>query len=222
MPVWRPVPEMANSVENTPVPLCVLISGRGSNLRAIGEAIATGQLRAVIRVVVSNRADAMGLEWARAEGIETLVLPHQDYPSRAAYDEALVTALKGRGVRLVCLAGFMRLLGPAFCEAFPQAVLNVHPSLLPSFPGAAAQAQALAHGVKVSGVTVHFVTPELDAGPIVMQAAVPVRDDDTYETLSTRILVEEHRVYPEAIQRIIAGGWRVDGRRVVTTPVSET
>ncbi|HQX81750.1 MAG TPA: phosphoribosylglycinamide formyltransferase [Vicinamibacterales bacterium] len=213
---------MANSVENTPVPLCVLISGRGSNLRAIGEAIATGQLRAVIRVVVSNRADAMGLEWARAEGIETLVLPHQDYPSRAAYDEALVTALKGRGVRLVCLAGFMRLLGPAFCEAFPQAVLNVHPSLLPSFPGAAAQAQALAHGVKVSGVTVHFVTPELDAGPIVMQAAVPVRDDDTYETLSTRILVEEHRVYPEAIQRIIAGGWRVDGRRVVTTPVSET
>ena len=213
---------MANSVENTPVPLCVLISGRGSNLRAIGEAIATGQLRAVIRVVVSNRADAMGLEWARAEGIEILVLPHQDYPSRAAYDEALVTALKGRGVRLVCLAGFMRLLGPAFCEAFPQAVLNVHPSLLPSFPGAAAQAQALAHGVKVSGVTVHFVTPELDAGPIVMQAAVPVRDDDTYETLSTRILVEEHRVYPEAIQRIIAGGWRVDGRRVVTTPVSET
>ena len=213
---------MANSVENTPVPLCDLISSHGSNLRAIGEVIATGQLRAVIRVVVSNRADAMGLEWAQAKGIETLMLPHQNYPSRAAYDKALVTALKGRGVRLVCLAGFMRLLGPAFCEAFPQAVLNVHPSLLPSFPGAAAQAQALAHGVKVSGVTVHFVTPELDAGPIVMQAAVPVRDDDTYETLSTRILVEEHRVYPEAIQRIIAGGWRVDGRRVVTTPVSET
>lgn len=213
---------MANSVENTPVPLGVLISGRGSNLRAIGEAVAEGRLRAVIRLVVSNRADAAGLEWAREQGIETLVLPHQDYRSREAYDEALVQALKGRGVRLVCLAGFMRMLGPAFCEAFPQAVLNVHPSLLPSFPGAAAQAQALTHGVKVSGVTVHFVTPELDAGPIIMQAAVPVRDDDTYETLSTRILVEEHRVYPEAIQRIIAGGWRVDGRRVVTNPVSET
>ena len=212
---------MANSAENTPVPLGVLISGRGSNLRAIGEAIVTGQLRAVIRVVVSNRGDAAGLEWARQQGIEALVLPHQDYPSREAYDDALVKALKGRGVRLVCLAGFMRMLGPAFCDAFPQAVLNVHPSLLPSFPGAAAQAQALAHGVKVSGVTVHFVTPELDAGPIIMQAAVPVRDDDTYETLSTRILIEEHRVYPEAIQRIIAGGWRVEGRRVVTTAVSE-
>ncbi|MSO48796.1 MAG: phosphoribosylglycinamide formyltransferase [Acidobacteria bacterium] len=213
---------MANSVENTPVPLCVLISGRGSNLRAIGEAIATGQLRAVVRVVVSNRSDAPGLDWARGEGIETLVLPHQDYPSREAYDEALVQALKARGVRMVCLAGFMRMLGPAFCEAFPQAVLNVHPSLLPSFPGVGAQAQALAHGVKVSGVTVHFVTPELDAGPIIMQSAVPVRDDDTCETLSARILVEEHRVYPEAIQKIIAGGWRVDGRRVVTTAVSET
>ena len=182
---------MANAVENTPVPLCVLISGRGSNLRAIGEAVAAGRLRAVIRLVVSNRADAAGLEWSRGQGIETLALPHQDYPSVEAYDEALVQALKARGVRLVCLAGFMRILGPVFCKAFPQAVLNVHPSLLPSFPGAAAQAEALAHGVKVSGVTVHFVTPELDAGPIIMQAAVPVRDDDTYETLSTRILVEE-------------------------------
>lgn len=184
-------------------------------MRAIGEAIADGRLAAVIRVVVSNRADAAGLQWAREAGIETLVMAPGEFTSRDAYDRALVDALKTRGVRLVCLAGFMRLLGQAFCDAFPMAVLNVHPSLLPAFPGMDAQAQALAHGVKVSGVTVHFVTPELDAGPIVQQAAVPVRDDDTCETLSARILVEEHRVYPEAIQRVIAGGWRVDGRRVV-------
>jgi len=206
---------MAISVEKTPVPLAILISGRGSNMRAIGEAVDEGRLRAVVRVVVSNRADAPGLQWARDAGIETLVLPHRDYDSREAFDRALVDALTTRGVRLVCLAGFMRLLSPLFFDAFPQAVLNVHPSLLPAFPGKDAQAQALAHGVKVSGVTVHFVTPELDAGPIIQQAAVPVREDDTCETLSARILVEEHRVYPEAIQRVIDGGWRVDGRRVV-------
>ncbi len=206
---------MAISVENRPVPLAILISGRGSNMRAIGEAVAEGRLRAVVRVVVSNRADAPGLEWAREAGIETLVLTPGEFESREAYDRALVEALKARGVHLVCLAGFMRLVGPVVCDAFPHAVLNVHPSLLPAFPGMDAQAQALAHGVKVSGVTVHFVTPELDAGPIIQQAAVPVRDDDTCETLSARILVEEHRVYPEAIQRVIEGGWRVDGRRVV-------
>lgn len=186
-------------------------------MRAIGEAVAEGRLRAVVRVVLSNREDAPGLQWARDAGIETVVLLPGEFESREAYDRALVDALKTRGVRLVCLAGFMRLVGPVFCDAFPLAVLNVHPSLLPAFPGMDAQAQALAHGVKVSGVTVHFVTPELDAGPIIQQAAVPVRDDDTCETLSTRILVEEHRVYPEAIQRVIDGGWRVDGRRVVMT-----
>ena len=184
-------------------------------MRAIGEAVAEGRLRAVVRVVVSNREDAPGLQWAREAGIETLVLTPGEFESREAYDRALVEALKTRGVQLVCLAGFMRLVSAVFCDAFPQAVLNVHPSLLPAFPGMDAQAQALAHGVKVSGVTVHFVTPELDAGPIIHQAAVPVRDDDTCETLSTRILVEEHRVYPEAGQRVIDGGWRVDGRRVV-------
>ncbi len=184
-------------------------------MRAIGDAITDGRLKAVIRVVVSNRADAAGLQWAREAGIETVVLPHGESASRDAYTRALVDALQTRGVKLVCLAGFMRLLSPLLFEAFPQAVLNVHPSLLPSFPGMDAQAQALAHGVKVSGVTVHFVTPELDAGPIIQQAVVPVREDDTCETLSARILVEEHRVYPEAIQRIIDGGWRVDGRRVV-------
>ena len=196
-------------------PLAILISGRGSNMRAIGDAVADGRLQAEVRVVVSNRADAAGLQWAREAGIETLVLSHREFESREACDRALVDALHARGVKLVCLAGFMRLLTPLFFDAFPQAVLNVHPSLLPAFPGMDAQAQALAHGVKVSGVTVHFVTPELDAGPIIQQAAVPVREDDTCETLSARILVEEHRVYPEAIQRIIAGGWRVDGRRVV-------
>ena len=206
---------MAITVEKTPVPLAILISGRGSNMRAIGEAVNEGRLRAVVRVVVSNRADAPGLQWAREAGIETLVLSHREFESREAFDRALVEALTTRGVRLVCLAGFMRLLTPLFFDAFPQAVLNVHPSLLPAFPGQDAQAQALAHGVKVSGVTVHFVTPELDNGPIIQQAAVPVREDDTCETLSARILVEEHRVYPEAIQRVIDGGWRVEGRRVV-------
>lgn len=184
-------------------------------MRAIGEAIAEGRLRAVIRVVVSNRADAPGLQWAREAGIETVVMTPGEFESREAYDKALVDALKQRDVQLVCLAGFMRLVGPVVCDAFPMAILNIHPSLLPSFAGMDAQAQALAHGVKVSGVTVHFVTPELDAGPIIQQASVPVRDDDTCETLSARILVEEHRVYPEAVQRIIDGGWRLEGRRVV-------
>lgn len=210
---------MANSVENTPVPLAILISGRGSNMRAIVEAIGEGRVQAVARVVVANRGDAAGLVWAREAGIEALVVPHRAYATRDLYDRALVDALKSRGVRLVCLAGFMRRLGRAFCDAFPLAVLNVHPSLLPSFPGVDAQAQALAHGVKVSGATVHFVTPDLDAGPIIMQAAVPVRDDDTSDTLSARILVQEHLIYPDAVQRVIAGGWRIDGRRVVQTDV---
>lgn len=206
---------MAESVENTPVPLAILISGRGSNMRAIVEAIGEGRVRAEVRVVVANRADAAGLPWAREAGLETLVLSHRDYPSRDAYDSALLDALQTRGVRLVCLAGFMRLLGRRFCDAFPFGILNVHPSLLPSFPGEDAQGQALAHGVKVSGATVHFVTPELDAGPIILQAPVPVKDDDSVETLSARILVQEHLIYPEALQRVIAGGWRVEGRRVV-------
>lgn len=201
--------------QSTLVPLGILISGRGSNMKAICEAVAEGRLRAEVRVVISNRADAPGLEWARLQGLDTLVLSQREFDSREAYDRALAAALKERGVSLVCLAGFMRVLGPSFFEAFPHAVLNVHPSLLPAFPGKDAQAQALEHGVKVSGATVHFVTPELDNGPIIQQAAVPVRDDDTCETLSARILVEEHRVYPEAIQRIMAGGWRIEGRRVV-------
>ncbi len=192
----------------------VLISGRGSNLQAIIDAIAAGRLDARIAVVISNRADAAGLDRARAAGVETLVMPHKAYPDRAAYDRALADALKSRGVVLVCLAGFMRLLGSAFIDEFPNAVLNVHPSLLPAFPGVDGQRQALEHGVKVAGATVHFVTPDLDAGPILLQATVPVLDGDTEEALSARILAEEHRIYPDAIGRVLTGRWRIDGRRV--------
>jgi phosphoribosylglycinamide formyltransferase 1 len=198
-----------------PPRLGILISGRGSNLLAIGEAIAAGRLDATIAVVVSSRADAPGLERAAAAGIPTAVMSAKAHGSREACDCAIVDVLRGHGVELVCLAGYMRLITPAFVAAFPNAILNVHPSLLPSFPGLDAQQQAWAHGVKVSGATVHFVTAELDAGPIVLQAAVPVLDDDTAETLSARILVEEHRLYPAAIAKVLAGGWRVDGRRVV-------
>jgi phosphoribosylglycinamide formyltransferase-1 len=203
-------------VEKSPVPLIgVLISGRGSNLGAIVDAVADGRLRARIAVVLSNRADAAGLARADAAGIPTRVIPHRGFALREDYDRALVAELRQHQVSLVCLAGFMRLLGPTFCDAFPNAVLNIHPSLLPAFPGVDAQRQALAHGVKVSGVTVHFVTPSLDDGPIVAQAAVDVRGDDTVESLSARILEAEHRLYPDAIGRILQGGWRIDGRRVI-------
>jgi phosphoribosylglycinamide formyltransferase-1 len=201
-------------VEKRYDPLSVLISGRGSNLKAIIDAIQDGRLRARIGVVLSSREAAPGLEHARAAGIETLVLSHRGFVDRAEYDHALVAELRRRGIGLVCLAGFMRRLGPAFCDAFPNRILNIHPSLLPAFPGVDAQRQALEHGVKVSGVTVHFVTPALDDGPIVAQRAVPVLDDDTVESLSARILVEEHALYPAAIGRVLEGGWRIVGRRV--------
>jgi len=199
-------------VENEPVPLiAVLISGRGSNLRALVEA----KLPARIAIVVSNRAGAAGLEIARDAGIETRVIPHGAFASREDFERALVEALREKGVTLVCLAGFMRRLSPVFCDAFPRAILNIHPSLLPAFPGLHAQQQAIDYGVRISGVTVHLGTPELDAGPIVLQAAVPVAPDDTAETLGARILIEEHRLFPEAVRRILAGGWRVEGRRIV-------
>ena len=199
-------------MENKPVPMIgVLISGRGSNLRALVEA----RFPARIALVISNRADAAGLDIAREAGIETRVIPHGAFPTREDFERALVGALREKGVTLVCLAGFMRRLGPAFCDAFPQAILNIHPSLLPAFPGLHAQQQAIDHGVRISGVTVHLGTPELDAGPIVLQSAVPVAPDDTAETLGARILAEEHRLYPEAVRRILAGGWRVEGRRII-------
>ena len=193
----------------------MLISGRGSNLQALIDAIAEGRLDAQIAVVISNRAGAPGLERAQAAGIETLVLDHKAFPSREAFDTELAREMRARGVRLVCLAGFMRLIGPPLLEAFPHAILNVHPSLLPAFPGVDAQQQAFDHGVKISGATVHLVTRELDGGPIVLQSAVPVRDDDTADRLSARILIEEHKIYPEAVQMILDGAWRVEGRRFV-------
>lgn len=193
----------------------VLISGRGSNLQALIDAIDSGRLVARIAIVISNKATAAGLERARKAGIETLVIDHRSFTSREAFDAAVASALQEHGVELVCLAGFMRLIGPPLLAAFPNAILNIHPSLLPSFPGVDAQAQALAHGVKISGVTVHLVTGELDAGPIIAQASVPVLDDDTPATLAARILVEEHRLYPEAVQRVLSGGWRLEGRRFV-------
>jgi phosphoribosylglycinamide formyltransferase-1 len=209
---------MFKRAEHGFVSLGLLISGRGSNLQAVIEAIASGRVRARVAVVISNRADAQGLGRAERAGIETLVLPHGDFPTREAYDLRLVQELKSRGVEVVCLAGFMRRLGPAFCDAFPNAIVNVHPSLLPNFPGVDAQQQALAAGATVSGATVHFVTPELDAGPVILQAAVPVHQSDTAATLSARILAEEHRILPEAIQLIAERRCRVDGDRVIIAP----
>ena len=193
--------------------LGVLISCRGSNLQAIIDAIEQRRLDARIAVVISSKADAAGLALAARAGIETMSLRPREYGDRNAYDRALVDALEARQVDLVCLAGFMRLVGPALLAAFPQRMLNIHPSLLPAFPGLDAQRQALDHGVRISGATVHLVTPELDGGPIVMQAAVQVLDGDTPETLAARILVEEHRLYPEAIGLVLDGGWSVQGRR---------
>jgi phosphoribosylglycinamide formyltransferase-1 len=195
--------------------LGVLVSGRGSNLQALIDAIGRGELSATIAVVISNVPGAGALDRAAAAGIETLVMPHRDWPSREAYDAALGQALVDRGVRLVCLAGFMRRLSARFLEVFAGPVLNVHPSLLPAFPGLDAAGQAIAHGVKVAGCTVHLVTPELDAGPIVLQAAVPVEPGDTPDALAARILVQEHRLFPRAVSRVLAGGWRLDGRRFV-------
>jgi phosphoribosylglycinamide formyltransferase-1 len=195
--------------------LGVLISGRGSNLQAIIDAVAERRLDATIAVVISNVENAEGLERARRAGIETVTLSHRGWPSRNDYDRALVNELRTRDVRLVCLAGFMRKVGVPLMDAFPNAVLNIHPSLLPSFPGLHPQQQALEHGVKTTGVTVHFVTAELDAGPIIVQRSVPVLEKDTAETLSARILVEEHRAYPEAIALVLDGGWRIEGRRMV-------
>lgn len=191
----------------------MLISGRGSNLQALIDAVADGRLGARIALVVSNRAEAAGLERARAAGIDTLTIPHRDYPSRDAFEAVLVRELRARGIVLVCLAGFMRLLGATFLQAFPTAILNVHPSLLPAFPGIDAQRQAWEYGTKLAGATVHFVTGELDGGPIIRQAAVPILDGDTPETLAARILEQEHRIYPEAVADVLAGGWTIEGRR---------
>ena len=193
----------------------VLISGRGSNLQALIDAIGEGRLRAEIAIVISNVASAAGLERARRAGIRTSVVSHRGWPSRDDYDRAVVQELRAQDVELVCLAGFMRVIGAPMLDAFPNRILNIHPSLLPAFPGVDAQRQALEYGARVSGVTVHLVNAELDAGPIVLQRTVAVLDGDTVESVSERILVEEHRAYPDAVSQILDGGWRIEGRRFV-------
>jgi len=199
--------------------LGVLISGRGSNLQALIDATCEGRLDASIAVVISNVEDAGGLERARAAGIEALCVSHRGWGSRDEYDAALARELKARDVGLVCLAGFMRRIGAPLLDAFPNAILNIHPSLLPAFPGTDAQRLAVEYGVKVSGVTVHLVNADLDAGPIIVQRSVPVLDTDTAETLAARILLEEHRAYPEAVQLVLDGGWNLEGRRLVRNRV---
>ncbi len=198
-----------------PLPLGVLISGSGSNLQAIIDAITRQELTARIPVVISNRADAYGLTRAQHHGIPTVIINHKEFSSREAFETALTQSLHAHQVELVVLAGFMRVLTPFFVRAFPQRIINIHPALLPAFPGTHAQRQALQHGVRIAGATVHFVDEEMDHGPIITQAAVPVYPDDTEETLSARILAQEHRLYPRAIQLLAEGRVEIRGRSVV-------
>src|SRR5919108_5010929 len=200
-----------------PLAVGVLVSGRGSNLQALLDACATPGFPARIAVVISDREDAPALERARAAGVETLWVNPKDFVDREAFSLALVRELEARKVGLVCQAGFMRILSPAYVRAFAGRALNIHPSLLPAFPGLHAQRQALEHGVKISGATVHFVDEGVDTGPIVLQAAVPVLAGDTEETLAARILVEEHRLYPAAVRLFAEGRLQVVGRRVIVT-----
>jgi phosphoribosylglycinamide formyltransferase-1 len=197
-----------------PLVLGVLASGRGSNLQAILDAIAGGRCPARVAVVVSDRKDAPALDRARQAGIRAVHLDPGAYPDRAAFDDAVAAVLDEHGVALVCLAGYMRVLSPGFVRRYRARILNVHPALLPAFPGLHAQRQALEHGARISGATVHFVDEGVDTGPIVLQGAVPVLPDDTEETLSARILAEEHRLYPEAIRLYAEGRLEVTGRRV--------
>ena len=193
----------------------VLASGRGSNLQAILDACARPEFPARVVVVISDRERALALDRARAAGVEALWINPKDFTDREAFDLALVRELQARQVGLVCQAGYMRILSPVYIRAFAGRSLNVHPSLLPAFPGLHAQRQALEHGVKVAGATVHFADEAVDSGPIVLQAAVPVAPDDTEETLSARILAEEHRIYPEAIRLFAEGRLRIVGRQVI-------
>lgn len=193
----------------------VLLSGRGSNFEALAEGVAAGRIpNAEIAIVVSNQPDALGLKKAEARGIPARMIPSKGL-QREAYDRQVAMVLQEYKVDLVCLAGYMRLLSPYFVAAFPQKILNIHPSLLPSFPGLEAQKQALEHGVKFAGCTVHFVDENLDAGPIILQAVVPVLDSDDEHTLSERILKEEHRIYSEAARIVLEGKYKIEGRRVL-------
>jgi phosphoribosylglycinamide formyltransferase 1 len=196
--------------------LGILISGRGSNFVALADAIAAHCLDARISVVISNRAQAPGIAIARERGLNALVLPSSGL-AREAYDDLLAAALDEARVDLICLAGYLRLLSLSFIRRYPQRILNIHPSLLPAFPGLHAHRDALAHGAKISGCTVHFVDEGLDTGPIIQQAAVPVLDDDTENSLAARVLKEEHRIYREAIALVLSGRYRIEGRRVIAT-----
>ncbi len=196
--------------------LGILLSGRGSNFEAIADSIDAGRLDAEIAIVISNNPQAKGLQAAKERGIRVECVPSRAI-EREAYDRIVVAHLREAGADLIVLAGFMRLLSSYFVAQFPQRILNIHPSLLPSFPGLEAQAQALEHGVRYSGCTVHFVDEDLDAGPIIAQATVPVLDADDEDDLAARILEQEHRIYTEAIQLVLSGNYRIDGRRVVRT-----
>ena len=196
----------------------VLVSGSGSNLQSILDACAAGSLKARIVCVISNNADAYALERARKAGIPALHLDHRAHSGREAYDLALVATLREFAVELVVMAGFMRIITPVLLDAFPMAVMNIHPALLPAFPGLHAQRQALDYGVKIAGCTVHLVDPGTDTGPIIIQAAVPILDSDTEQTLSARIQKEEHRIYPEAIKLFAEGRLNVTGRKVAILP----
>jgi phosphoribosylglycinamide formyltransferase-1 len=194
--------------------LGILLSGRGSNFIAIADNVAAGKIPAEIAVVISNRPGAPGLDEAKRRGLDARMIPSKGL-EREEYDRQVVAVLQEKRVDLVCLAGFMRLLSPYFVSQFPSRILNIHPSLLPAFPGLEAQRQALEYGVRITGCTVHFVDENLDAGPVIVQAAVPVHDDDTPETLSARILVEEHRIYSEAINLVLSGSLLLAGRRAL-------
>ena len=195
--------------------IAVLLSGRGSNFEALADSVAAGRIPGTeVAIVISNQPDALGLKRAEARSIATRMIPSRAL-QREAYDRQVVAVLQEYKVDLICLAGYMRLLSPYFVAAFPQKILNIHPSLLPSFPGLESQKQALEHGVKFAGCTVHFVDENLDAGPIIQQAVVPVLDSDDEQTLAQRILQEEHRIYSEAVKLILEGKWRIAGRRVL-------
>ena len=195
--------------------VAILLSGRGSNFLALHGAMERGEVPAAIELVVSNVAEAPGLEKARSLRLPTVCLPHKLERSRAAHEEKVLAALEHAAVEWICLAGYMRLLSAEFVSRYPRRILNIHPALLPAFPGLDAQQQAVDWGAKISGCTVHFVDAELDHGPIVMQKAVPVHDDDNAISLSARILADEHRLYPEALRRLLSERWRLEGRRVV-------
>jgi phosphoribosylglycinamide formyltransferase-1 len=197
--------------------IAVLISGSGSNLQAIIDASERGEIPCRVGLVISNKADVYGLVRAKNHGIPTEVVDHRAFPNREAFDTRLVEIIRSSGAELVCLAGFMRVLTPVFVHAFPNRILNIHPALLPSFPGTHGPGQAFSYGVRFSGCTVHFLDEGVDTGPIIVQAVVPVYDDDTEETLAARILVQEHRIYPMAIRLFFSGKLKIEGRKVKVT-----